>query len=438
MMFACRNKKVNEHKQYSLVIEETNNMTTIKKIIENADNAYYVAEYDKAIKLYKQVLDLDVNNKRAKEQLRKAERNRLSKNARPETVPTAALQLYKRSRSFIAAGDLAEARKLLKQAIDVAEKAGADFPDAQNLLGNIQNAIKAEEFKAKAHIEIDAGQWARAVDDLNSAFNLDPTDDAVGTLLSHLRSLLKAQNLINNLNAGTEEIGSRSGAIKEIRKIIKLTSETTELSKLWQEVVNLFGKYNNKTETLRIAILVVLCTSAVLLSVLWLFYLFPRNHVVTDCDLVSPDLQATLNYPTYVANGDKDSIEITFKNRGTTKINGSVVFDFGGTASVQLVDSADKVLTDFVDFGEKDMKKVTIKFLVDEPYKIISSPDHYVDFTVCPSNDDHNTFHIAMSPIYGLRNLIKFLWGTVGLTLVGLFWSQIKEWLLSVFKGKSK
>jgi hypothetical protein len=329
------------------------------------------------------------------------------------------------------------ARKLLKQAIDVAEGSGVNFTSAQDLLGNIQNALKAEEYKANAHNQIDAGQWARAVDDLNSAFNLDPTDDVTGTLLLHLRNLLKAQNLINGLNAGNVKIGSRSAAIKEIREIINFTNETTEHSKLWQEVVNLFGGYNNKTQPLREIVLVVLCAGVVLLSALWLFYLFPRNNFVVDCDLVSPYLQATVNYPAYIANGDKDRIEITFTNVGDTVIDGLVVLAFEGTANVQLVAPTDKSRVEFTDFRPHEKKPVTINFSIDEPFSIISDPRKYVDFNVCTSTDDYNTFHIAMAPIYGLRTLIRFLWGTVGITLVGLFWSQIKDWLLSVFKGKN-
>jgi tetratricopeptide (TPR) repeat protein len=255
------NPKNKHAQQYLRKTEE------LKKLIENADDAYYAAEYDKAIQLYKQILDLDPDNKHAQDQVRKAERNRLSKSATPETVPIEALQLYKRSRSFIAAGDLIMARKLLKQAIDVAEGSGVNFTSAQDLLGNIKNALKAEAFKARANNEIDVQQWLRAVDDLNSAFNLDPTDDVTGTLLLHLRSLLKAHRLINSLNVGAVNRRSRSAAIKEIREIINLTNETTVLSKLWQGVVNLFGE-RDKNIIFRLSALILTFTSVIKISAL--------------------------------------------------------------------------------------------------------------------------------------------------------------------------
>jgi tetratricopeptide (TPR) repeat protein len=226
----------NKHaQQYLRKTEET------KKLIENADDAYYAAEYDKAIQLYKQVLDSDPNNKHAQEQLKKSERNRLSKSAKPETVPTEALRLYKRSRSFITVGDLVGAKKLLKQAIDIANEINVNFHSAEYLLGNIQNALKAEEYKKKAFEDIDTQQWVKAEANLNFAVDLDPTDDTIQTLLLHLRKLLTAQNLIRGLMVGTR---NRSSVIKEIREIINLTNQTTALSKLWQEVVVLFGEYN--------------------------------------------------------------------------------------------------------------------------------------------------------------------------------------------------
>jgi tetratricopeptide (TPR) repeat protein len=406
----------------------------IKRLIENADDAYYAAEYDKAIQLYKQVLDLEADNKHAQEQLIKTQRNRLVKNTKPESMPTASLRLYKRSRSFIAVGDLTSARQLLRQAIDIAEEFGVNFTSAQDLLGNIQNALKAEEFKKKAFEELDTQQWAKAIDNLNSAANLDPTDDTVQVLLLHLRSLLKAQNLINGLNTGNEQIKGRAAANKEIREIIDLTNETTALSKLWQDVVKLFGDYNRKGISAREVALVGLSVGLVLFSMFWLLYVFPRNHAVLECDVVSPYLQATLNYPVYIANGDNDKIDITFTNVGAEVVDGSVVFAFDGPAKVRLVPPTNNNVIEFADFRRGEEKTVTVNFLVDEPFQFITNPSDYVDFKVCTANDNFNTFHIAMSPIYGLRKLIVFLWSTIAVSLVGLSWSLIKEWLLSIFR----
>jgi hypothetical protein len=166
-------------------------------------------------------------------------------------------------------------------------------------------------------------------------------------------------------------------------------------------------------------------------------YLFPRNNFVVDCDSVSLNLQAIINCPTSIANGDKDKIGITLTNVGDKVIDGLMVFAFKGTAKIRLEPPTKNNRIEFKSFYPNEKQSVTINFSVDEPFTVVSNPGNYVDFNVCTGNDDFNNFHIAMSPIYGLRNLIKFLWGTVGVAIVGLLWSQIKEWLLSVFKGKN-
>ena len=177
-------------------------MADIKEILEKADDAYYSMRYDEAIKLYKHVLSLSKNNLYVKKQIQKAELNKLSKSNELEDLPPEALQLYKRSRSFIATGDLAGAIKLLKYAIEISTGANIDFPDAQSLLENIENAYKADVFRKQAFEEINENQWVKAEMNLNIALDFDPTNDAIKTLLSHLRSLLIAQNLVYQLNSG--------------------------------------------------------------------------------------------------------------------------------------------------------------------------------------------------------------------------------------------
>ncbi len=211
-------------------------MTKIQELIENADNAYYATKYDKAIQLYKRVLESDPKNKHARKQLQKAEFNRPLK-SKLEDLPTDALQLYKRSRSFISIGDLAGARKLLKQSIESAEKAGVDFLDAKDLLRNIQSAFKAEGFKKKATKELNRQQWIKAEANLNVAIDLDPTDHSLQILQSDLRKLLKAQKLLQQLSIFDGGSKDCKKIDKEFHEILELTKETTALSALWQELL---------------------------------------------------------------------------------------------------------------------------------------------------------------------------------------------------------
>jgi hypothetical protein len=85
-------------------------------------------------------------------------------------------------------------------------------------------------------------QWTKASGYLSSAINFDPTDDASKILLVHLQSLLKAQNLVQQLHSGAEGEINRSEIDKEIQEIINLTNETSALSVLWQEIVSRYQK----------------------------------------------------------------------------------------------------------------------------------------------------------------------------------------------------
>jgi tetratricopeptide (TPR) repeat protein len=211
------------------------NSRTLIKLIENADNAYYATQYDKAIQLYQQVLGLDPKNKHARNQVQKAEFNRPLK-SKLEDLPTEALQLYKRCRSFIAIGDLAGARKLLRQAVESAQKAGVDFLDAKDLLRNIQSAFRAEGYKKKANKDLSKRQWLKADGNLGVAIALDPTDHSVQILRADLKSLLKAQKLVQELDSVARDSKDFSKVDKELQEILESTKETYALSSLWQEL----------------------------------------------------------------------------------------------------------------------------------------------------------------------------------------------------------
>lgn len=432
----------NAHAQQQLRKAEAN-----QNLMVNADTAYYSTEYDKAIQLYMQVLDLDPDNKHAQEQIRKAERSQPSKNIKLEDLPSEALQLYMRSRSFIAAGDLLGAKKLLKKAIDVARRVDVDFSDARGLLGNIQNALAAEEFKKNAFEQLDTQQWAKAADNLNSAINLDPTDDVIRSLVLHLNSLIDAGNLINSLNVEIADAKEHSRIVKEIRDIIKLTNKTTVLSKLWQEVVRLFGEYNNKkkqNDELRRNIVwgnlikVLVFSVIIIIAILSSVYLLPHARPVIDCSIEN-GLEVTINYPNYIANGDTEEIKLTIRNVGSSEINGSVLIAFKD-AKVHFMDDP-KIKFEDLDPSEQSTTK-EIRFSLNELPML--NARQFINFSAviigngaqCTSKD----YFILVSPIYGLRKLIGFLLSIVVVTLTGLFKDRIKEWfekLLSFLKVKS-
>ena len=354
-------------------------------------------------------------------------------------VPTTALELYKRSRYFISAGDIQQTKQLLKEAIVIAQNRGSQFPQAQELLDNLSNASVADSFKQKALEQLNAKQWAIAVVNLETAVNLDKTDETNKTLLSHLQSLIKAQGLLSQLNAGIQDRKQQIATIVEIQKIIDATNEPAVLSPLWQEVVRLFGEYDNKGKQGNIFIRnpawSFLGAILLLIGALWLLYFNPRSKALVDC-LKPNGLEVVVAYPSYIANGDKETVTFRFKNIGTDLIDGYVLFNSHGSAKIQFENQeGNKITIDELIPNEENSANIMLS--LDEPFSIIADPSLYIDFNIAIDGNNSNCssekYHIAISPIYGLRKVVMFLWGTVGLTLIGLFWNPIK-----VFMGLDK
>jgi len=405
-----------------------------QELTKLADDAYYAADYPKAIQLYRQILEQAPKNKNARTQLEKAELNLSLQTTIPE-VPVAAIKLYKRSRSFITAGDLTQAKKLLKEAISTAQKAGTIFPLAQELLDNLSNASTADSFSQRAMEQLHLKEWSNAVLNLETATNLDQTNETITILLSHLQSLIKAQNLVSQLNSGIKDYKKRMETITEIQKIIDDTNKLPVLSPLWQDVVRQFGEYDNRENQSNNIIKNLIWSSlgAILLIIgsLWLLYLLPHTRPIVDCSQIN-GLKVSLNYPNYIANGDKETVALTIKNTGSDPINGQVLLDFHGTAKVQFENSgANKIKIDDLDPSEQ--KSANVEFSLNEPFRLISDPSRYIEYNLHMDGNNSNcnstNYHIAVSPIYGLRKVVAGLWSLVGLTLFGLFKDRIISFL---------
>jgi hypothetical protein len=168
----------------------------------------------------------------------------------------------------------------------------------------------------------------------------------------------------------------------------------------------------------------------IVILILSSIYLLPRESI--DCPITN-GLEVGIDYPKYIAYGDTEEIKLTIKNVGDSEISGSLLIDFEGT-KVHLEDEA-KIKLETLAPSEQPTTK-EIRFLLNELPKagqyIYFSPVIMGNDTQCSSKE----YFIRISPIPGLRKFVGLLWSTVGLTLVGMFWSQIKEWLFSVFKGK--
>jgi hypothetical protein len=101
----------------------------------------------------------------------------------------------------------------------------------------VSDALTAEGYKKKAFEELESGKWVKAETNLSFALDFDPSDDVTRTLLSHLRSLLKAQNLAYQRNSGIWDEKKSLRIDKELQSIIDRTNDTSVLRNLWVQVL---------------------------------------------------------------------------------------------------------------------------------------------------------------------------------------------------------
>jgi tetratricopeptide (TPR) repeat protein len=152
--------------------------SSVPDILADANDAYYAAEYDKAIQLYRQVLRLDPENNSAKDHLAKAILKRGTGES-PTDLPRAAQQYYRRARSFIAIRDVITSMNLLNAAVEAAQAKGMKYPEAEEALNNIQNLVLADEQIGLAKKALEAHKRKDAIGYYEKALKLDPTNPDV-------------------------------------------------------------------------------------------------------------------------------------------------------------------------------------------------------------------------------------------------------------------
>lgn len=200
--------------------------TGIKDLMNDADDAYYSADYNGAIELYRQILAKDPPNVRAREQLAKAELNRIAE--MPDTeLPRAAIQHFRRARSHIAARDFVAATTLLNAALEESRVRGIDFPEAERLINSIQDLWTADEYKSKADLALKNEQWASAWDLYNKALLLNPHDQVTKELIDGLDNLMRADALLDSLSDQKDK--EREKKLERIDAFLKTAEEIKTL-----------------------------------------------------------------------------------------------------------------------------------------------------------------------------------------------------------------
>jgi tetratricopeptide (TPR) repeat protein len=169
--------------------------SSLEDFLADADDAYYGADYERAITLYRQVLKLDPENARAKDHTAKAEIKRIT--GEPASgLPRVAEQYYRRARSYIAARDVVTAMNLLNAAIEAAQAKNIKYSDAEEALSNMNNLLLADDFRQKAKTALNENRWKDALESCEKALTLDPTNELTKKELESLQDLLKAETAL--------------------------------------------------------------------------------------------------------------------------------------------------------------------------------------------------------------------------------------------------
>ncbi len=200
-----------------------------QNLMYDADDAYYAAEFQRAIELYRQVLSNEPDNQRARQQLDKAELNLLSKKS-GQDLPREAMQYYRRARSFIAARDVKSAISLLEAAIEIAKAHGTSFPEAEDVIASQNNLEVAVEYKQEAENFIANAQWEQTAERYEKALNLDPTDGLTRDLCERSKDLLEAEALLLSL-AETLELQDRKEKLETIVETIRSAERIYDIAK---------------------------------------------------------------------------------------------------------------------------------------------------------------------------------------------------------------
>ncbi len=124
---------------------------TTKDLLNRAEEAYYVADFEKALRICRAILHKESENRQAKDLITKVELARIP--AKPaRNLPREAVSWYRRARSYLAAKDYETAATFLKAAIDSANVGDSDFEEARELLKEVERLLSTSKSRPKVFI----------------------------------------------------------------------------------------------------------------------------------------------------------------------------------------------------------------------------------------------------------------------------------------------
>lgn len=210
---------------------------------QKAYDAYYDGDYEQAVRLFEAYLEKHPYDTEARAQLEKAKTRLLGREAPEATrqtatgnVPRQAVQLYRRARSYLAAKDIRSAKKLIEEAIALADQNNTTFAEAEELLANLEEHLVLVEFKEKGEAALQEQKWQEALDQFRFAHQLNAEDEEARGYFRALSGLLEAQNILAMLRLGSISIVNVADQLAELQGSISDTGKIRLLAPLSQEI----------------------------------------------------------------------------------------------------------------------------------------------------------------------------------------------------------
>jgi tetratricopeptide (TPR) repeat protein len=158
--------------------------SSVEDLLADADDAYYAAEYGRAIQIYIQVLRRAPDHARAMEYLTKAETAQQDAGNLILGLPREAVQYFRRARSYLTAKDFLLAIKSLSAAVETAQAKGMAYPEAEELLKTADDYLTAEQYNEKANSALQKKQWGTFWDLYNRAILIHPQNHVIKRLIN--------------------------------------------------------------------------------------------------------------------------------------------------------------------------------------------------------------------------------------------------------------
>ena len=253
--------------------------SSVDDLLADADDAFYAAEYERSIQLYRQVLTRAPENARAKSHLAEAMKETPTASEKNPELPRDAIQYYRRARSYIAARDFSTAMKMLGAALESAQTRGMKYTEAEKLLQSVQDSSLAQEFKQKIYeLAMDKGQWKEAFNTCTNALLPDLTDEGIKNEFDAILKLLREELALEK--RGSFKVFAPLGKLQRAYKFAK------EVLPPKDALLQYVGRQLSSFQTIRVTLVVAVLAMGAVFFRPWTF--IPQTPPPTETPTIAP------------------------------------------------------------------------------------------------------------------------------------------------------